>query len=215
MNATTWLGPLDIVQPLFGYVMPFLMMVTLMSNTIIIIVLSQHIMSSPTNTVLMSMAVCDLLTILLPGPWYIYLYMFDGHTSMDWNLTTCYMFEFSLETTPQIFHTASNWLTLTLATQRYIYVCHPSSAREMCTVRSSRWVVTAVVATAILHQLPRMLDRHYGILDPIDGNNIVFLFTQHISDIMYVGFGEHVCFVSFGSVPSIVGIDLYFFLFFW
>ena len=30
---------------------------------------------------------------------------------------------------PQIFHTASNWLTLTLAVQRYIYVCHPASAK--------------------------------------------------------------------------------------
>ena len=29
----------------------------------------------------------------------------------------------------QIFHTASNWLTLTLAVQRYIYVCHPASAK--------------------------------------------------------------------------------------
>ena len=26
-------------------------------------------MTSPTNTVLLAMAVCDLLTILLPGPW--------------------------------------------------------------------------------------------------------------------------------------------------
>ena len=25
---------------------------------------------------------------------------------------SCFLFEFSLETTPQIFHTASNWLTL-------------------------------------------------------------------------------------------------------
>ena len=154
--------------------MPFLMMVTLMSNTIIIIVLSQHNMSSPTNTVLISMAVCDLLTILLPGPWYIYLYLFDGHNSLDWNWTRCYMFEFSLETTPQIFHTASNWLTLTLAIQRYIYVCHPSSAKELCTVRSARWVVSAVIATAILHQLPRMVDREYGIMDPSDGDKNIF-----------------------------------------
>ena len=28
-------------------------------------------MSSPTNTVLLSMAVCDLLTIILPAPWLV------------------------------------------------------------------------------------------------------------------------------------------------
>ena len=84
MNASTWLGPLEIVQPVYGWVMPSLMLVTIVSNSLIITVLSRCVitiiiiifmlhrrssMTSPTNTVLLAMAVCDLLTILLPGPW--------------------------------------------------------------------------------------------------------------------------------------------------
>ena len=86
--------------------MPILAAVTLISNTVIIIVLSRsnmiikgHLgnidhndhnnydhdnrhdrqdhesyirpgMVSPTNTVLLAMAICDLLTIIIPTPWY-------------------------------------------------------------------------------------------------------------------------------------------------
>ena len=88
VNATTWLGPLDVVQIIYGYLMPVFIFITFFSNSIIIIVLSRLVhhykysiaiyyiidytrpsMKSPTNTVLLSMAVCDLLTIILPAPW--------------------------------------------------------------------------------------------------------------------------------------------------
>ena len=57
------------VFPLLGVIMPVLAVVTLVSNTIIIIILSRPGMQSPTNIVLLSMAVCDLCTILTPTPW--------------------------------------------------------------------------------------------------------------------------------------------------
>ena len=42
MNASDWLGPLDIVQPIYGFIMPALILVTLVANTLIIIVLSRY-----------------------------------------------------------------------------------------------------------------------------------------------------------------------------
>ena len=41
VNATTWLGPLDVVQPVYGFIMPVLMCITFIFNTGIIIVLSR------------------------------------------------------------------------------------------------------------------------------------------------------------------------------
>ena len=35
---------------------------------------------------------------------------------------------------PQLFHSASIWLTLVLAAQRYISVCRPAAAQRWCTV---------------------------------------------------------------------------------
>ena len=59
------------VFPLLGVIMPVLAVVTLVSNTIIIVILSRPGMRSPTNCVLLSMAVCDLCTILIPTPWSV------------------------------------------------------------------------------------------------------------------------------------------------
>ena len=42
---------------------------------------------------------------------------------MDWNPTSCYLFEMFTDTVPQMLHNASIYLTLVLALQRYIYVC--------------------------------------------------------------------------------------------
>ena len=41
VNATTWLGPLDVVQIIYGYLMPVFIFITFFSNSIIIIVLSR------------------------------------------------------------------------------------------------------------------------------------------------------------------------------
>ena len=65
----------------------------------------------------------------------------------------------------QIFHTGSNWLTLVLAVQRYIYVCHPQLAKVWCTQGQARAAVIATVSLAILHMVPRTMDRQYTIID--------------------------------------------------
>ena len=69
-------------------------------------------MRSATNTVLVGMAACDLVTIILPSPWHFHLYTLGHHEEVTWDATYCYLFEFMCETVPQMFHTASNWLTL-------------------------------------------------------------------------------------------------------
>ena len=99
-------------------------------------------MLSPTNTILMAIAACDLLMVLCPAPWFVYAYTLDkwvthdcrllkilivfllrSHQDMDWGRTSCFLFEMFAETLPQMFHNASIYLTLVLALQRYIYIC--------------------------------------------------------------------------------------------
>ena len=94
---------------------------------------------------------------------YIFTFSLGGHSFLQWTSFSCFLFEFSLETAPQIFHTASNWLTLALAVQRYIYVCHPPLAKRFCTVPHARVMVSCLVGLAILHMVPRVGDRKYSI----------------------------------------------------
>ena len=133
MNIT---ADLDIryALPLYGYIMPFLLVVTIVANTLIVLVLSKRHMRTPTNTVLMAMALSDMLTLLFPAPWLFYLYTFGNHDQPLTPLAACYAYHIMNEVIPALFHTASIWLTLGLAVQRYIYVCHPPLARTWCTM---------------------------------------------------------------------------------
>ena len=70
--------PLRYALPLYGYVMPLLLAVTIVANTLIVVVMSRRHMRTPTNLVLMAMAVSDMLTLLLPAPWLLYLYTFGN-----------------------------------------------------------------------------------------------------------------------------------------
>ena len=147
------------------------------------------------------MAVCDLLTIFLPAPWYLYHYSFGGHSSHSWSSDSCFLFEFFLETTPQIFHTASNWLTLALAVQRYIYVCKPTLAKRICTVHHTKLVVVWLVGLSILHMVPRIFDREYSI----------HYLEHHPSS----GPEQAICVVKFAGWLDCISIHLYFNIFFW
>ena len=44
VNATTWLGPLYLIQPLYGVIVPILTIITIISNTMIIIVLTRYLL---------------------------------------------------------------------------------------------------------------------------------------------------------------------------
>ena len=69
-----------------------------------------------------------------------------SHKDMDWGLSSCYLFETLGETAPQMFHNASIWLTLVLATQRYIYICKATrSAKSNLIVKS--WLQTLIPQT--------------------------------------------------------------------
>lgn len=128
----------DYSIPLYGYIAPFFMLITLIANTLIIIVLSKKNMINQTNMILLAMAICDLLTIVFPGkffsftfselqlmksfscsaPGFFYMYTFGQHYKPMGPVNFCYLWTLFNETLPAMFHTASIWLTLALAAQR-------------------------------------------------------------------------------------------------
>ncbi|XP_064215211.1 sex peptide receptor isoform X2 [Tribolium castaneum] len=82
--------PIAYAVPLYGYVMPFLLIITIIANTLIVVVLSKRQMRTPTNVVLMAMALCDMFTVLIPAPWLIYMYSFGNHYKPLWPISLCY-----------------------------------------------------------------------------------------------------------------------------
>lgn len=82
--------PINYAVPMYGYIMPFLLFITIIANTLIVVVLSKRHMRTPTNVVLMAMALCDMFTLLFPAPWLIYMYTFGNHYKPLWPISICY-----------------------------------------------------------------------------------------------------------------------------
>ena len=87
-----------------------------------------------------------------------------GHASPTWSPYSCFLFEFFLETSPQVFHTATTWLTMSLAFLRYIYICHPVLAKLYCTQSLAVKIVCTVVFLAVVQNTPKVLDREYLVI---------------------------------------------------
>ena len=107
--------------PIYGYLSPMVIMFTLVTNIIVCQVLSQPAMRSPTNFLLLAMAATDTLTGVWPLPCFFYFFTLGNH--VEWvPYNWCYIYYWFTDYLPTIFHTASIWLTVALAVQRYLFV---------------------------------------------------------------------------------------------
>ncbi|XP_060086233.1 sex peptide receptor-like [Ylistrum balloti] len=152
--------PIRYAVPLLGYFSPVLIFITLVTNTLVVIVLLKKNMRSPTNTILAGMALSDMFTGLFPLPVFLYFFGMDHYKEYipyNW----CYTYRFMSELIPTIFHTASIWLTMALAIQRYIYICHSFQARKWCTITNVLYGTLAIYIIAILSQISRFFDSFY------------------------------------------------------
>ncbi|CAJ0956390.1 unnamed protein product, partial [Mesorhabditis belari] len=146
--------PFDWALPLYGYVMPLVVVLTMITNSFIVVVLSHKYLRTPTNFVLLAMAVSELLTGLSCIPWFLYYYTFGGYTTDEkFGLPAgwCVMIPFLASFLPSVFHATAIWLTVYLAIQRYVYICIPTLVRRFCTIKYSKkvlvfiWVFSTVI----------------------------------------------------------------------
>ena len=93
-------------------------------------------------------------------PCFVYFYSLGGYRDYipySW----CFAFNSLTEFVPLTFHTASIWLTVTLAVQRYIYVCHALTARQLCTIANFVRVIVVVFVVAVVSQVSRFFEISY------------------------------------------------------
>ncbi|XP_045209597.1 sex peptide receptor-like [Mercenaria mercenaria] len=151
------LFPLKYSVPINGYIAPVLVLLTVVTNTLVIAVLLKKHMRSPTNVLLAGMAFSDMLTGVIPLPVFIYFFSM-GHYNDFVPLGWCLPYKMLYENIPTIFHTASIWLTVGLAAQRYIYICHSLQARTWCTIPNVLRATVIVYIVAFVSQLTRFID---------------------------------------------------------
>ncbi|GMT35633.1 hypothetical protein PFISCL1PPCAC_26930, partial [Pristionchus fissidentatus] len=112
---------------LYVFVLPMIAIVTLITNLLVIGVLSKKNLRTPTNYILLTMALCELLTGLSSAPWSVYyLVIYDITPDLEMSDWWCRYHQFFALHMPALFHTAAIWLTCYLAIQRYFYISMPS-----------------------------------------------------------------------------------------
>jgi len=115
-----------------GYVTPAIVLLTVVNNVIVCVVLLRRTMRNATNTVLVGMAVADTLTGLLPLPHYVHFYTAGRYR--DWvPYNWCVTYSALTDHLPTACHTASIWLTVTLAFHRY----KPVNTLAICSIAVS------------------------------------------------------------------------------
>ena len=165
-DCATQLDDLPHVVLVNGIVSPILVGVTLLTNICVCVVLVRPNMRSATNTLLVAMAVSDTLTGLCPLPAYFRFYSRTDGAHREWlPYEWCAAFYFLTDHLPTIFHTASVWLTVALATQRYVYVCRAMEARRWCTIQNSLIAIAVIYVVAVLYQLCRFVEMRYTAVE--------------------------------------------------
>ncbi|VDK45416.1 unnamed protein product [Anisakis simplex] len=152
--------PLWLARPIYGLAAPIIVLVTLITNSLVVIVLSHRNLRTPTNHILLAMAITELMTGLSSCPWFIYYYTLGGFsTDQREGLTPfwCRFHSYFAVHFPTIFHTSAIWLTVFLAIQRYVYVCVPSMVSRYCNPSRTRQMIVLIGIAALLNETPLML----------------------------------------------------------
>ena len=113
--------PLSYSIIIYGYMCPPMATLTIVFNVLVIITLVQQKMRSPTNHILISIAVTDMLTAVVLLPFFIYLYTFHGYQHYP-SIWLCHVFWPMFRAIPSVLRTASVWLNTVLVIYRYVNV---------------------------------------------------------------------------------------------
>ena len=135
-----------------------------LTNVANIIVLTRKNMLSSTNTILLWLAVADLLTMADYIPFAIYFYIMKepslpsfATTEYPWIIWLLFHASFAI-----VCHSIAIWLTIALAIFRYIYICKPTQSAIYCSQQRARYVVVAVVVFAVIVLIPNCVVNTVG-----------------------------------------------------
>ncbi|KAL3883368.1 hypothetical protein ACJMK2_029642 [Sinanodonta woodiana] len=148
------------------YFWTFLVIITTVANMLIVAVFVRKSMRTPTNIILLFIAISDSLTGLVTLPTYIHVFTrgIDGVVSLkeSW----CEAFMISKFYISKAFHTVSIWQTLLLGFQRLCCVWFPYKTKSWFAIRR---ILIAVAVITIYALVIHSYHLHKKKADKMDG----------------------------------------------
>ncbi|GFS15574.1 FMRFamide receptor-like [Elysia marginata] len=136
-------------------VYPIMCIVGLTGNLLALVVLNHRDMRTSTNVYFSSLAVSDFIKLLNDLMYFIIVAISLNDPALGERMISFvypvahYVFNMSVCVTA--------WLTVSVAVERYISVCHPSRAKQLCTIRRARSVCTCVFLLMSVLAVPSAL----------------------------------------------------------
>lgn len=115
---------------------------------------------SAINVILIGISVSDTLTVIVPAAAIVYMYA-DGQMPDFIPYQYCQLWGYLTKYLPTITHTASIWLTVVLAYDRFIAIRHPFLLRRLCIPKKSVFIIFGIYIMATVCHICRFLDTDY------------------------------------------------------
>ncbi|CAJ0584405.1 unnamed protein product, partial [Mesorhabditis spiculigera] len=194
---------IDLEEVIYGKIFPVLIFLVVIANLTVAVVLSKKHMLSPTNVVLKYMAIADLLVGLVPLPWTLFYFTMGNYRQTEhMEIWWCYMAKFSMDAIPPIFHNIAMWLTVLLATQRYVSISYPFYSRHLCSVKNVRLATMIIMVVSLVCGFPKSIDLNYMLYEGWIFEGDGWSYTRN-------------CLVGHTYVLKLVGMNTYYNLYFW
>ncbi|CAH1775636.1 unnamed protein product [Owenia fusiformis] len=140
----------------------------IIGNILSLIVLQQKKMSSSTNTFLSAMAIADSIKLINDEIYFVVILMQRYNPEMS-QTGFVHIYPYS----HFVFNCAmliTSWITVSVAVERYISVCHPHRAKSMCTIPRARLVSSCVAIGMAIVALPSAFKYHTVVSKPSDNS---------------------------------------------
>lgn len=121
---------------------PILCILGMTGNIMSIIVMSQKQMRSSTNTYLFALAISDLIKLFVDFLYFTVILLNQIDTSTG-NKAYVFLYPYA----HYIFNASlcvSAWLIVSVAMERYVYVCHPTRVKSYCNIYKARTISFSV-----------------------------------------------------------------------
>lgn len=136
-------------------------MLGIIANILNVVVLSRKNMISPTNCILIGLAVADMLVMCLYLPYCIMEFITEREQDclIDDLVVACRSYPAVLYTliysnATIVFHTVSTWLTVALAIFRWMSVAFPSHSRQLCSMKRAKIAIGLTYIITIFACIP-------------------------------------------------------------
>ncbi|KAL3883350.1 hypothetical protein ACJMK2_029634 [Sinanodonta woodiana] len=134
----------DYEENIYIYLWTFLVILTTVANVLIVAIFVRKSIQTPTNRILLFIAISDSLTGLVTLPTYIHVYTREKHGVVNLNESWCEAFIISKFYISQAFHTVSIWQTVLLGFQRFCCVWFPFKTNSWFSARRTLFAVAVI-----------------------------------------------------------------------